>query len=159
MRSFMQLDFLGLHLELPIEPASDRKSARRARPASRKKNNQELGESIGQIPIPLSLSELLPKSIRTPNQTTTEVNNDYQWTMADMEKIHDRLLTHSLHLITDRRASQASVTESIEWLFAPIEFTTRPFTFKACCQFGGYDPFELQDRVRFMVKKIKRGVL
>ena len=160
MRSITQYDFLGLHLDHPIEPASDRNLARRARPASRKKKvDRDLGETLGQITMPLSLSELLPAAIRAPDQSNTQRNNDYVWTMSDMEKIHDRLLAHSLHLLTDRRASSASVNESIDWLLAPIDFTARPFTFKACCIFGGYDPFELQNRIQLMVKQIKRGVI
>ncbi|MFO1431271.1 MAG: hypothetical protein U1F76_14200 [Candidatus Competibacteraceae bacterium] len=62
------------------------------------------------------------------------------WRDEHLLILHERLLKNSLHLLGDRRASQASVTDVWAWLDAVPTVPPRLFSFDLCCRLAGLDP-------------------
>jgi hypothetical protein len=75
------------------------------------------------------------------------------WTDDEIITLHDVLLDHSLHLLGDGRASQASVADVWACLGAVPTDPPRLFSFHLCCRLAGLDPDALREHLDDLARR------
>ena len=79
--------------------------------------------------------------------------NDYDW-KEDADLMHQQLLSQSLRVLMDNRASQSNKDQVTDWVFHPVVVDPRPFSFQACCIFSQVNTEALQDRLRWLIDRL-----
>lgn len=87
------------------------------------------------------------QEIEKPN-TIEEI----EWSDNDIEQLRRSILESSIRILLDRRASIATVSETLEWLLSD---EISPFSFEVCASDCGYSADDLRERTLGCMKKNK----
>lgn len=115
-----------------------------------------LANSVGSMSNQFELPLGLPLPTKNHKRLACVIPPQPSWTDEEVSKLRVQLLNHSLHLLTDGRASYKAKKEIFEWVMSD---DIHPFSFFICCEEGSYNPLKVRAGIKFMLRRLKVSFL
>lgn len=117
------------------------------------------GEGAHKAPLP-SVAQLLEQSRQLDAVGDEEdiglTDTRVPFTEKDFDDIREQLLVGSLKSLLDNRCAILTRVEIVQWIFSPIDtepHTSESFSFEDCCYSMGLIAEEMQEGLRFVLRK------